>query len=357
MYSTSYEILFDFILMNVIYILSYRRMGDKYVALLPWLLVVLFCLFSFFGSDYFSYKAMFGFITLDFRDPLYYFIQELSCGSYLFFRLLIWGNALLLVYFTSLRLHVRKNVMIFVFSILFLQTFSYARASLAMSLYFFGLTFLFVPLKNRVLSISIAIFFLIFSFFAHRSMLPLIVLAPLTLVRINKKRFLLLLLFVPLFAWLLKFVMQAVLNDLLESSFVPENFTAAGNQIAGFENKNHSVRQLFIVWFKYLGFYIAYMVTMWKMIFHKKGVKVDVPIKRCMNAATIIMLIATSFFLTSANGATFAVAYRYLFMSGIPVSLGLASLYRKKLCTKKELLIVLCVPFAYSELILLAQFF
>lgn len=346
-------LLFDFILMNIIFIVSYVDLKSSNIKLLPWILVIFYCLFAFQNSDYFTYLDMFGSFTLDFRDPFYYFVQEASFGSYIVFRLLIWGNALLLVFCTAKRFHIRKNVFIFVFSILFLLTFSYARASLAMAFYFFGLSFLLVPLKNRIVTYFTAIVLFMLSYFAHRSLLPIVLLTPLAFIPFNKKNVLILLALIPIGALVVGRVMKGLLNGSTDFFIMPENFVEAGSKYATLENKNYSRSNIAYRIFSLSRFYIVYFFVVWKIYFSKTRKKVDVSIKRTLVVTTFVIVIATSFFATSAQGATFHLGYRYLYVSGISLALVLSYCYCKKICSKIEFLTVLFVPFVNYEFLLL----
>lgn len=136
-------------------------------------LLLLFCLFPFFGGDYFHYKEIYTEIKVSGYSHLeivYWWLIQNVCHSYFEFRLIIWGIALILTLWGYRRFHNETDLPLFYFGVFYLPWFSYARASLAMSMIFFGLSLLSHPVKRLKFSgYVIGIALLGLSVFFHKS--------------------------------------------------------------------------------------------------------------------------------------------------------------------------------------------
>lgn len=145
-----------------------------------------FCLFSFWGLDWFGYFITFenckhGYNTN--LEDFYVFIINELCGNYLYFRAIVWGGALLLLYYTIRRLSISTHTFTFFFSCFFLIYFSYARVSLAMALMFYGMSLFYCPYKKmHFLSYIIAILALFFSLFLHKSAFIVVAIITISLI-------------------------------------------------------------------------------------------------------------------------------------------------------------------------------
>lgn len=114
------EFWFSFILMNGIFLLVYLLRNSSYPRRISWFAFLLFCLYAFWDTDYFSFANTFYRGLDNFRDPIYKYILLFSFGSYIVFRLWIWGIGLLLVYFTTKRYELDENIMCYVFTLFFM---------------------------------------------------------------------------------------------------------------------------------------------------------------------------------------------------------------------------------------------
>lgn len=138
-------------------------------------LCFVFCLFSFWGADWFGYLAYFkwaknGSIEHVPMESFYLWLVDKVCTDYLQFRMIVWGLALILFIFTLRRLRLNLGLALFFFCSIYLIYFSYARASLAMSLLFAGYSLLWehnrkAGLKNRLIGLLL----IGLSFFCHKS--------------------------------------------------------------------------------------------------------------------------------------------------------------------------------------------
>lgn len=140
--------------------------------LLAKFLILLFCIFSFWGTDWFHYAQIFTRIKHyggTHMEDVYASIVQYS-PNYLFFRLMVWGGALLLVFNSFKRVCTNNVLAVLIFSSIWLIWFSYARVSLAMALMFWGVSLVYKPFLNKK-NVSFVIGFcaIFASFYFHKT--------------------------------------------------------------------------------------------------------------------------------------------------------------------------------------------
>lgn len=138
-------------------------------------LCFVFCLFSFWGADWFGYYSYFQMSRIEGTDRIamedfYLWLLNNICHSYLQFRIIIWGVALLFFYLTIKRLQLNIGIALFFFCSIYLIIFSYARVSLAISMMCYGFS-LFLGKNGRTnfFHVLIGVSFIVLSFFLHKS--------------------------------------------------------------------------------------------------------------------------------------------------------------------------------------------
>lgn len=199
-------------LLMVVFLLLLSRKGFKEpFTLRPWrrylmiLVAMAFCLFSFWGTDWFHYAEMYlnlvymdGFNTS--LEDVYYYIANYLAPNYLVFRAVIWGAALYLMCLLMKHASVRADLILCFFCSVWLIYFGYGRISLAYALMYLGGAVICKPVRGKVLlSLMLGSVLLISSLFFHKSSIygvALILLAFLPRM-LNKRTFLLLLMIYP----------------------------------------------------------------------------------------------------------------------------------------------------------------
>lgn len=350
-----WQLYISFFLMNLIYLITYLNIKRKSQSNFAWYLVLLFCLYAFWSSDYFSYEEWFYFErSEDFRDPLYYYIAQISFNSYRIFRLYVWGLALLCYFMTSKRLFINNNISIYIFSILFLLTFSYARASLGMAMYFLGLSFLIKYHKSKILSYCIGIIIITCSYFCHRSMLILIAMTPFLFVRLGKMVYILTILLSPV----IFYVFFKILLNFSNGSIIiggVEGFTEAGEGALDYIQVERNWKMMLLTYTHYFSIYIAFAYMLFKYLLSKEGSSRNKSI--LINISSFVVLISTMLFvLTFSIGMSDRFAARILFLSYIPICLLLAMLYQEGMCKRNILNRILFFSFLYSESYFIGSF-
>lgn len=192
------QALFDLFLWGVIFFTLYPAHKfpyklPKFRRVLGILLIFLFCLFPFFGGDYFHYMVSYeeakfanGYYHI---EDVYVWIVQNICNSYLQFRVIVWGSALLLTVLAYKRLVENTDLPLFYLGVFYLPWFAYARVSLAMALIFFGLSLLAKPLEHmKKLSCIMGLGIMFSSLFFHRSAVIGIIAALGSLLLSNPKK-------------------------------------------------------------------------------------------------------------------------------------------------------------------------
>lgn len=134
-------------------------------------LCLLFCIFSFWGTDWFHYLKAYVLIKDGFGTNLenvYEWIIQNISPNYLLFRLVVWGSAMYLFVKTANNLSVSKELVLLLFSIIYIIWFAYARVSLAMAMAFYGYS-LIIKKNHNFRSALLGIVILLSSYFFHKS--------------------------------------------------------------------------------------------------------------------------------------------------------------------------------------------
>lgn len=208
-------VLYNWTLWNIAFfvaykqVMKYKRRGidgfdtvelnrKKYSRL--YFIFILYFLFTFFGGDREAYEQMvdfaahYSYLYVIDMESVYIWIAKLVDGSFILWKAIVYGGALLLSHFSMKRMNADSIITLLFFTGFCLFGFGAARAILAYSIYVFGLTFL----KERgFLKPAVGGLIVMSSFFFHNSMLPLILMTPLYYFRLDRKRILIFLLAYP----------------------------------------------------------------------------------------------------------------------------------------------------------------
>jgi hypothetical protein len=164
-------------------------------------------LFSFWGADWFHYLDLYRVLKDNPYDsthlePFYLWIINNVAPNYFVFRLVVWGFALVLFWWTLRTMNMDKGEALFFFVAGFLIWYSYSRATLAMSMMFCGTALI----TNESATYRFPRFLLgsigmILAFFLHKSaILGLAIIAMAFLLSIVKtKTYKVIILLIPLF--------------------------------------------------------------------------------------------------------------------------------------------------------------
>lgn len=338
-------------IMNAIFIISYYNINNKLTNYASWFLIAIFCIFALWNGDYISFGNQFLKMSWgsEYKDYLYPYLSVFAFKCYNIFRFFIWGTATFLVFRLAKEYNVSTNVMAFVFPIVFLLLFSYARASFAMALFFTGLTF--IIKKGLSKGLIPALIFYTIAFTAHRSMLVLIAFTPLAFIKLTKKKLLILIPVLIVLAFSMNNIISSVLGAeaLQEESLESFNKTS-NNYMNGKSAVVYNWKYGLITLLQNCSFFIINIFLLWKVVIKK--IEVTEEIRKLLTFTTFVLLFASFFLfmgLTSNQLGLNIVGYRFLFMTGIPLTLMLSYMYHSKKISFRMLLLVLLCSMIYSE--------
>jgi hypothetical protein len=346
------EYWFCFILMNICFIIGYFNAFRKTGYNLLIILILLFCVFGFWDPDFFGLAHSFFGISEDkedFKEPVYEYIRLLSFDSYIVFRLYIWGGALFLLMKSALYYRLPTNLFVYIFLIFYLLTFSYPRASLAISMHFYGFTNILFANKKTMRRYFLGILFIFVSFFFHRSMLVTIALTPMAFFRFNRFGLLVSVILLPLMEIFVLPLIFSIVSDVTFSGEMFNQFNESSNSYMNVmgEAEESNWRFTLIKYLRYSSFYILIVYTVLKSYICKKNIFTKQE-EKVLSFAIVLCLFGTIFISSNLTGLRI-IGYRYLYMTGIPLCVLMTKMVQRKYCSWKMLHILLIPAFLYSE--------
>lgn len=261
-------------------LLGRKSLGEPY-TLRPWrrylmiFTMLVFCLFSFWGTDWFHYAEMY--INLVYMDGfntslegVYYLIANYLSPNYMVFRAIIWGSALYLLCLLFRHVSVRGDLLLVIFCALWLIDFGYGRIVLAYTMMYLGASVIMKPIRGKILlSIMIGGAMLVLSLFFHKTALfgfALIILALFPRL-LNKRTFLLVLIVYPFILLLVQLLLMQFMDTAVDASEHSSSFTV-GQTYLNEDTREIGSAYLLQLIIRYLPYYmvgwIAYKTNLYQ---------------------------------------------------------------------------------------------
>lgn len=292
---------------------------DRFHEAQPLLLIMIafHLLFPFEAGDY--YHMMESLHTKDFHalEPIYAEIASFVGYNYFLFRLVVWGGAFFLFLKTARRFGLDIYKTAFLLYAMFIGIFDYARASLAMSMFFYGYSFICIPFyKHHILSYVVGAAFMSASLFFHTSMAIVVGASVVTFIPFNKRTIiaglLLLVISVPYMNTVLGVIVDQALGG---GGRLNENIVGYANQVT--EEDSYSTLEWVRRWVCYSTLFIPIIILGYKFFLQKNRLPVSSSITKLYKITVAIQIIALSTLMIDLN--TFILFYRILYISMIPV--------------------------------------
>ena len=303
------------------------------------LFFALYAVFYCINSDYFRYRDwIYGRDFSFWGKERFYVYVIVFCRNLHFeypfevFRLIVWGGAVFIAYhtFRMYREWLLPGLTLLLLFVFQAGTFSYARASLAMAVYFLGIA-LFCTKKSTI-PVPLCFLVAMSSYYFHREMLVGVVLLPCLFIPFERKN---------MISWsvLGLFLIIAVLTYASYNSafwnlfFDNEEITSRLEEFA--EQEQGAFRMsTFINYFKY--FYPFYLITksFWKR-------KIPHSVIGMYRITYGILMVSVAFMVVSGLRSVYT--YRVLYISMIPLSLLMGYGYCNGHFTKKQLQIMIAL--------------
>ena len=297
--------------------------------------LLLFALTSFIGADFFHYyDNMVAYKNQAFADPeagLEAFYQRLIYyidGDYFLFRLIVWGSSLALIISAARKLGASVYRTLFVVLAGFIITYSYARATLAMSVFSMGVVIICMAVENKrkYMPIIIGSILIACSTFFHRSMYPMLAIALLWMLLPYKRRLSKYSLWLfPVVVFIFSIVLKAAFEDMLVIANAVEDETGTLDKVEIYseqESVDSNAMGFVRLTLQYLIFYLPMLFISNSLRSDKVLQNIDNKMIWLYQMTFIIFAFATSFLLLDIDSSV--LFYRYLYMAFIPLSILIA---------------------------------
>lgn len=301
-----------------------RTTSSVYVYIASFFFIA-FCFYSFYDTDYYHYKEWIdkmGNRTLlkTHLEDIYIWLVKSINYSYELFRLIVWGCAALFLFRTFKNLKLDLGVGMYIFSMIFLLIFGYARVSLGMSIAFFGFSILVSRyyFNEKIIGVIIIALSMVF----HKSMFFMVPIFILSLTKFNRRMLILALIGFSLAVYIgISYGLMSFI-DSTQSDFI--NSERAASYAKGAEQIKG------IGWLLrtslYRAVYYLTPILIGYIIIKRDYKALPDYIKRFMNCAALIVL-AASIFLFDLGANTDIIYIRLLYFAMIPVAISLTYIY------------------------------
>lgn len=312
-----------------------RRVEASYLIILYF---AAYAVFYCVNPDYFRYRDWLNFpFSMDFHKEQVYAFLIMFCRSlpseypYEVFRLIVWGGGVLLVLYTS---RMYRNLLMPGLNVLFLfvfysGTFCYARASLAMTVYFMGISICLWG-KNRwkqILGLGLAVC----SYFFHHEMIIGIAALPALLLPFEKKKSI-------CFSLILLAISITVLTYINSNLAIMESVFGndeLAEKMEEFSNQEQGVFRM-STFVKYADFFYPFFLI--TTIFYRYK-KLPKPIAGIYRITFALLMATVAFMVVSGLRSTYT--YRVMYITIIPMSILITYCYNQGLFKKYQFVIML----------------
>lgn len=348
----------NLLMVAFLFLLGRKGLSEPYIFR-PWrrylmiLVSMVFCLFSFWGTDWFHYAEMYfnilyvsGFNTS--LESVYTVIAAIS-PNYLVFRAIIWGVALYLLCLLFKHVTISGDLLLALFCALWLIDFSYGRIVLAYTMMYLGGSVLMKPVKGkRLLSLMLGIALLILSLFFHKTAffgVALVVLALFSRL-LNKRTFVLIMMIYPFVLLLVQLLLMQFMDTAVDTN-ENSSSSAAGQAYLNEDTREIGPAYLLYLILRYIPYYmvawIAYKVNVYQPEAHE-GQEVEevrevrevqevqeVPSEvRFFARLTVYIVLVSTIFLFDLGANTLTLYMRFLMYAFIPACVVLAWAWQQK---------------------------
>ena len=308
--------------------------------LLVSILVVVFCLFSFWGKDWFGYLNYYTLVKDDgINIPLedvYLWVIDNLCPNYIVFRIWVWGLAFLLFWRTLSRVDINKDLALFFFCSIYLIWFSYARVSLCMACLFYGLSLFSADNKNSRLFPHklLAVVLIAASFYLHKSAVfgIVIVLAVLVLKSSGKTAMIASIVAFPIIVLIVSRFLSGFMEELVENETdIINEYASQGKRYLESSDRLHGPGAILQRVFERMPYYLISLACI-KAQFDT-SIKIPNGVRSFMLAA-VLLTFGSSVFLFNLGMNTDIVYTRFLRFTFIPACISLTYLKQTGLYPK-----------------------
>lgn len=322
---------------------------DKRLVEVGKLFILFFAAYAVFycvNPDYFRYREWIYVRDFDsWNKEKFYVYAILFCRILPFdypfevFRLIVWGGAVLIAYYTfrKYREMLMPGLTLLFLFVFYSNTFCYARASLGMAVYFFGVSLLLVSEKSAIKLLGIGM--ALSSYLFHHEMIIGIAVLPGILIPFEKKEVTFLSVFLLIIAIMVISYVNAHLG-ILDSLFDNEDMSS---KIEDFNDAEQGAFRLSTL-VKYLNFfYPLYVITkcFWKN-------KAPQSIACMYRVAYALVLVTVAFMVVFGLRSVFV--YRVMYISMIPLALLVSFCYGNGYLKNRQFVAMMILAFLTNSI-------
>lgn len=316
-------------------------------------LYALCLIFAFDSGDFYSYwngfvlEAQFVNVEIDRYELVYNWFGDVVNGNYILWRSVIWGLAILFIYWTSLVLKLNNRGFLIAIALFGFGLDCYSRGILGHTMLLFGAV-LFVDKRSNMLTKIIGLTLVCVSYYFHKSMYVNIIFAVLALFPFGKKTVVLSLIAFPFLTTIATYLINGIVSGELELA-LGEGVGGVGDRTKGYASQELMQSNLLgiigkIVKFtpEYLTlFYLYYKVIVQKIFSKEKRERVYTYLFRLTYVA---FYIASLFYFVETSSWIYE---RFKYMGFFPLVFILGAVWGKeKYVTKGTKLIINLTIFA-----------
>ena len=316
-------------------------------------LYALCLIFAFDSGDFYSYwngfvlEAQFVNVEIDNYELVYNWFGDVVNGNYILWRSVIWGLAILFIYWTSLVLKLNNRGFLIAIALFGFGLDCYSRGILGHTMLLFGAV-LFVDKRSNMLTKIIGLTLVCVSYYFHKSMYVNIIFAVLALFPFGKKTVLLSLIAFPFLTTIATYLINGIVSGELELA-LGEGVGGVGDRTKGYASQERMQSNLLGIIGKivkltpeYLTlFYLYYKVIVQKIFSKEKRERVYTYLFRLTYVA---FYIASLFYFVETSSWIYE---RFKYMGFFPLVFILGAVWGKeKYVTKGTKLIIILTIFA-----------
>ena len=323
-YATPFQVFLNIVMFVVIFIMLRKSFNQpqsisKNTIIFAIIVVLFYCLYAFWGPDYFHYERDFEELKKGGRsnmEDVYHWLVLNISPNYRVFRLIVWGSALYLLLAIIRFSRIPIDVCLLVFSAMYLPWFSYARVSLCMTIIFTGLAIIVKSNHINFVRVIIGLAIIYLSFYFHKSSPFGIVVSLFSLVLLSnsKGKIVILIILIPVVIYFLNIYMVPFVTELSmenETYSSSSYYLAQASRIMGPGELIHN--------FLYL------------RLIYKGGYKSLPIIIRAFANASFLSVLLSTLFLFDYGANTYVLYYRFLNFAMIPSTIFLSYCIKEKI--------------------------
>ena len=320
-----------------------------------WLLF--FCVFAItyaIDSDFFHYKEM----VSETREVLEYGLERVyqyiilsTNNNYFLFRLIVFGGSVFVYYLVLGRFKINKMQGLLLMVVVFGGVFSYARATLAFSVYYLGLSFL-LELNSkdtinkhlffyRILGVLLGCGLIISSYYFHRSMILLIAFTPFAFLKLGKRGVWAMTILSPILLFVALSLLGNVFSILFYDEVIEHRITDTYAEAIDAEANWRGVISNIL---SYGRFVLCFIFV--SMSIFKNGITMRREIKQLYSYYVVLSLFSVISYPLFEGNSIYAI--RFLRMTIVPIVIIVTYLYSNGMLPAKQLKCILYVSMLFS---------